>query len=60
VVLGFGGAAKAYAVPQHERLDYRHTVGQARYLADAVLHRQKGLPGRIGADVGRQLFPQGR
>lgn len=36
VTLGFGGAAAAYAIVQHERLDYRHPVGQAKYLEAPV------------------------
>jgi len=32
VVLSFGGPAAPYALDQHERLEYRHTVGEARYL----------------------------
>jgi hypothetical protein len=32
VELSFGGAAAPYALAQHERLDYHHPVGEARYL----------------------------
>lgn len=32
VELSFGGASAPYALAQHERTDYRHTVGEARYL----------------------------
>jgi hypothetical protein len=32
VEISFGGAAAPYALVQHERLDFRHTVGEARYL----------------------------
>lgn len=32
VTLSFGGPAAPYALAQHERLDYNHTVGEARYL----------------------------
>lgn len=32
VVIGFGGAAAPYALVQHERTDYHHEVGEARYL----------------------------
>jgi hypothetical protein len=34
VVIGFGGPAAPYALVQHERLDYHHTVGKAKYLED--------------------------
>jgi hypothetical protein len=32
VTLSFGGAAAPYALRQHEELNYRHPVGEARYL----------------------------
>lgn len=36
VLLGFGGTAVPYALVQHERLDYHHDVGEARYLVRGV------------------------
>ena len=36
VELSFGGAAAPYALVQHERLDYHHTLGEARYLVRGV------------------------
>lgn len=36
VEIGFGGAAKSYAVRQHEDLTFKHTRGQAKYLESAV------------------------
>lgn len=37
VEIGYGGPAKDYAIPQHERTDYRHPDGgQAKYLSAAV------------------------
>lgn len=36
VTLGFGGAAEAYAVPVHERMDVHHPVGQAKFLEQPV------------------------
>lgn len=32
VVLAFGGAAAPYALVQHERTDFHHDIGEARYL----------------------------
>lgn len=32
VTLSFGGPAAKYALAQHERLDYKHNLGEARYL----------------------------
>lgn len=35
--IGFGGAASAYALEQHENLDYYHDVGQAKFLEMAFI-----------------------
>ena len=51
VTLGFGGAASAYALVQHERLDYRHTVGQAKYLEQPMREAEGGLAARLGAHL---------
>lgn len=40
VTLSFGGAAEDYAIVQHERLDYHHTTGQAKYL-ESVLNESR-------------------
>ena len=32
ITAGFGGAASAYAIVQHERLDYSHPSGNAKFL----------------------------
>lgn len=32
VEVSFGGPAAPYALAQHERLDYSHSVGESRYL----------------------------
>lgn len=45
VEIGFGGHGNTsasgaypedYAIPQHEREDYNHRIGQAKYLIDAI------------------------
>lgn len=36
ILLVFGGSAAPYALVQHERLDFQHTVGEARYLVRGV------------------------
>lgn len=51
IVLGFGGAAKDYAVPQHERTDYFHTVGQAKYLESVIDEGRDNYPQRIARRV---------
>jgi hypothetical protein len=35
--MGYGGAAKAYAWVQHERTDYRHSHGKAKFLEDPFM-----------------------
>lgn len=40
VRLTFGGPAAPYAFIQHERLDFHHPVGEARYLIRGVLRWQ--------------------
>lgn len=48
---GFGGA-EAYAIPQHERLDYAHDNGrQPKYLEDP--HRQMAADGTYLRIIGR-------
>ena len=49
VTLGYGGAASAYALVQHERTDYQHTVGQAKYLEQPVNEAAAGLGQRVAA-----------
>ncbi len=51
VELGFGGAAAAYALVQHERLDFIHTVGQAKFLEQPVNEAQAGFGQRIGKNL---------
>ena len=48
VTLGYGGAASAYAVVQHERTDFHHPgQGQAKYLEKPAMAAAKGLGARI-------------
>lgn len=42
VVIGFGGQAAPYALKQHERTDYSHTVGEARYLVRGLERWEPG------------------
>lgn len=55
VVAGFGGAASAYALVQHERLDFHHTSGQAKFLESAFLERAMVMPRTLAAGVERAL-----
>jgi len=56
VEFGYGGGAEAYAWPQHERLDYSHTVGQAKFLEQPVMAAAAGLDRRLAARLGRSMF----
>lgn len=47
VSMGFGGAAEAYAVVQHERMDFHHTVGGPKYLERPFLDAANGLEERL-------------
>ncbi len=51
VVLGFGGAASDYALVQHERTDYHHTVGQAKFLEQPANAAKKGFGQRIARNI---------
>lgn len=51
VTLSFGGAAIEYAVVQHERLDYIHTTGQAKYLESVLNESRSSMASRIAARV---------
>ena len=55
IELGFGGAASGYAVVQHERLDYHHPTGKAKFLEDPVLKHATTLGRTIANEVERAL-----
>ena len=53
VIIGYGGLARAYALVQHENLDYRHNAPeQAKYLEQPVL---QGIPA-MKADLNGRLL----
>lgn len=48
VQMGYGGAASAYALKQHEDLTLRHKAGkQAKYLENPARKRADDLPERL-------------
>lgn len=59
-VVGFGGPSAPYAAVQHERTDYHHTVGQAKYLETPLKARSPELLTIIGARVDREILAAGR
>lgn len=57
--VGYGGAASRYAVVQHERLDYRHAVGKAKYLSDPFQRLQPQLVASLAKTVVQYLERMG-
>lgn len=55
VRLGYGGAARAYALKQHEELSYAHRTGQARFLVEGIRRSLPGASQRIAADIRARL-----
>jgi len=56
VTIGYGGAAKAYALVQHEDLTFHHPgQGQPKYLERPALARAKDLGPAIWQHVARIL-----
>ena len=56
VTFTFGGGPVDYAIPQHERLDYKHTPPtQAKYLEQPLLASQEGLDARLIAGIMRRM-----
>ena len=55
VEMGYGGPAARYAAAQHERLDYRHRVGKARYLADPAEAAAPRIPGNLARHIEREM-----
>lgn len=47
VTLGFGGAAKLYALKVHEDMDAHHTVGGPKYLETPYKKALEGMHQRI-------------
>ena len=56
IVAGFGGAASAYTIRQHEDLSLEHpNGGQAKFLEQPMLERTKLMPKRLAVGVERAL-----
>lgn len=55
VEIGYGGSAKSYAVPVHEKTEVRHEVGEAKYLERAAESREKNAREAINGRVRRAL-----
>lgn len=44
-----GGAAGAYAIPQHENLEFFHEVGQAKYIESVIMESRPFMAARLAA-----------
>lgn len=51
VTLGYGGPAAPYAIVQHERLDFAHKVGAAKFLERPMLEAVNGMEQRLGRAI---------
>ena len=51
VTLSYGGAAEAYAIVQHERLDYFHKHGQAKFLESVLNESRPHMAARIAKRI---------
>lgn len=47
VTMGYGGAAEAYAIVQHESLEFHHKVGEAKFLESVLRESAPYLVERI-------------
>jgi hypothetical protein len=56
IEMGYGGAASAYALIQHERQDFRHKEGKTwKYLESPVRERIPNLEMRLQGRIDRLL-----
>jgi hypothetical protein len=55
ITLGYGGAARAYAIVQHERMDFRHTVGGPKYLERPLLAAAARIRAALHAAVRKAI-----
>lgn len=55
VEIGYGGSAKGYAVPVHERTELRHEVGEAKYLEKAASAKKKDAREAVRGRIRRAL-----
>ena len=51
VILSYGGPATPYAIVQHERTNYHHKVGQAKYLERPVMAAVATLAQDLAKDI---------
>jgi hypothetical protein len=42
-----GGAAGAYAIPQHENLEFHHEVGQAKFIEQPLMQSRPFIAARV-------------
>lgn len=60
VIIGFGGAAKEYALVQHENLYYEHDPGrQAKYLETPAVAAHAGMSERVAHKITAYMAAHG-
>ena len=60
VTIGFGGAAKDYALEQHENLDYQHDEGrQEKYLEEPAVAAHAGMSERVAQKIREYMAAHG-
>lgn len=55
IIVGYGGAASAYAAIQHENMAYHHDVGQAKYLEQPATEMEDEIKAAVAQAV-REAF----
>lgn len=56
VEMGYGGAASAYAVVQHENLNFKHRDGRsAKYLEKPLIAAMRGMDERLAKAIGDEI-----
>lgn len=56
VELGYGGVASDYALIQHEREDFHHDIGTAKYLERPVDAAAAGFGRRVAKNLEKRLI----
>jgi hypothetical protein len=55
VEVGYAGDADAYAVVQHERTDFKHRVGEAKFLEKALAENAQGYFERLAKAAAKAM-----
>jgi len=50
-----GGAAGAYALSQHEELDWFHKIGEAKYIESVIMESRAFMAARLAANIRNRI-----